>query len=344
MKLPVALCVAGLVALCAGAAPDEDSAARFTRECAALAGQGEGQVVRGSDGWLFLRNELRHLSAAPFWRTEPVTEAGADPAGKDDPLTAILDTKSQLDKLGIRLILVPVPAKAAIYPDKLLKDFKADPAVRLDARNAEFYRLLAARGVDVLDLGPAFAAARNDAEGALFCRQDSHWSGRACAIAARMIAEKLKAEPWLKGATGTVFTATAAEARIEGDLKAMLNDASLPPETVALRKVELNGAPLEPAERSPVLLMGDSHCLVFQAGGDMLATSSGLASQLALELGMPVDWIGVRGSGARPARIQLFRRAKTPGYIESKKVVVWCFTAREFTEASGWGIVPVVAK
>jgi alginate O-acetyltransferase complex protein AlgJ len=87
--------------------------------------------------------------------------------------------------------------------------------------------------------------------------------------------------------------------------------------------------------------MGDSHCLVFQAGDDMLASSAGLPSQLAMELQLPIDWIGVRGSGARPARIQLFRRARKPGYLAGKKVVIWCFSAREFTEASGWGKIPV---
>jgi alginate O-acetyltransferase complex protein AlgJ len=344
MRTHLAVGVAGLIALFANAAPEEDSSARFIRECASLAEQGKEPAIRGTDGWLFLRNELRHIGAPPFWRTGEGKEAAPDQSDKNDPLSAILDTKSQFDKLGIRLILVPVPPKAAVYPDKLLKDFQADPAKRLDSRDAEFYRLLASRGVEVVDLSPVFATARNDGEGPLFCRQDSHWSGRACVLTAKLIADKLKQAPWLQSATGTTYKATSSETRIEGDLKIMLNDSSIPVENVALRKIELNGAPLEPSDKSPVLLLGDSHCLVFQSGGDMLATSAGLASQLAFELGMPIDWIGVRGSGARPARTQLFRRAKAPGYIESKKVIIWCFTAREFTESSGWGLVPVVAK
>jgi alginate O-acetyltransferase complex protein AlgJ len=92
-----------------------------------------------------------------------------------------------------------------------------------------------------------------------------------------------------------------------------------------------------------VLLLGDSHNLIFHEGGDMLATGAGLPDQLALELGFPVDLIGVRGSGATPARVNLLRRARAnPDYLRKKKLIIWCFSAREFTESSGWQKVPVV--
>ncbi|MBN4068991.1 hypothetical protein JYU06_05670, partial [Desulfotalea psychrophila] len=59
-------------------------------------------------------------------------------------------------------------------------------------------------------------------------------------------------------------------------------------------------------------------------------------------LAMPMDVIGVRGSGATPARLNLYRKAqRTPEYWKGKKVVVWCFAAREFTETDGWRIIPI---
>ena len=33
---------------------------------------------------------------------------------------------------------------------------------------------------------------------------------------------------------------------------------------------------------------------------------------------------------------------KDPGYIARKKAIIWCFSAREFTESAGWSVVPVV--
>ena len=103
---------------------------------------------------------------------------------------------------------------------------------------------------------------------------------------------------------------------------------------------EGSGGAVEPDPNSPVLLLGDSHTLVFH---DFLAERAGLVDQLAQELGFAPDLIGTRGSGATPVRISLYRRSlKDPGYLAKKKIVVWCFAAREFTEASeGWAKVPV---
>ena len=74
-----------------------------------------------------------------------------------------------------------------------------------------------------------------------------------------------------------------------------------------------------------------------------MAERAGLLDQLAVELGTVPDRIAVRGSGATAVRIDLYRRSvREPGYLAKKKVVVWCFTAREFTEAAqGWQKVPV---
>ncbi len=99
------------------------------------------------------------------------------------------------------------------------------------------------------------------------------------------------------------------------------------------------GKPPADDRDSPVLLVGDSHLLVFHAGGDMHGTGSGVADHLAKLLGYPADVVGVRGSGASPSRISLFRRRDD---LAGKKVVVWLLTSREYTESQGWRPVPVV--
>ena len=89
-----------------------------------------------------------------------------------------------------------------------------------------------------------------------------------------------------------------------------------------------------------MLLLGDSFTLVFH---DFYGTNAGLLDQLAVELGFAPDVIGTRGSGATPVRISLFRRgAKDPGFLDKKKIIIWCFASREFTEAAqGWQKLPV---
>ncbi len=72
------------------------------------------------------------------------------------------------------------------------------------------------------------------------------------------------------------------------------------------------------------------------------ATGAGLPDQLAFELGLPLDLVAVRGSGATPARVNLLRRAQAdPEYWRRKRLVIWCFAARELTESDGWQLVPI---
>ena len=91
---------------------------------------------------------------------------------------------------------------------------------------------------------------------------------------------------------------------------------------------------------SPVLLLGDSHALVFHSGEDLFATGAGLPDKLALQLGFPVDLVAVRGSGGTAARLSLMRRRDN---LAGKRLVIWCFSFRELTEGSaGWPLIPVI--
>jgi alginate O-acetyltransferase complex protein AlgJ len=211
-------------------------------------------------------------------------------------------------------------------------------APRGDAADVEFYALLREQGVEVVDLQPAFAAAPR--ERPAFCKTDTHWSGVGIEIAAAQLAEPVKALPWYAALPKQRFAAAERATEIRGDLARMLGGEAAAKETVALRYVEgSGGAPPGPSRESPLLLLGDSHTLVFHAGGDMHARGAGLPEQLALELGFAVDLVGVRGSGATPARINLARRKEG---LTGKRLVVWVFGARELSEAAqGWAKVPV---
>lgn len=302
----------------------------------------ETPVVQGAGSWLYLPAELTHVAAGKFWGDEATKVSKATQPENADPLPAILDFKSQLDKAGIELILVPVPAKTFVYPEPLMGSEPGDtPPERMDGFHQQFFDELRKNGVVVLDLLPDLLAER--AKDLMFCKTDTHWSGLATVLAAEKIAEFLKDKEWLKSAQSLKTKTETRGLEIRGDLAKMQNESSPSAETLNLRFVtDAAGAAIPPDKASPVVLLGDSHTLVFQAGGDMLASGAGLADQLAHELKIPVDLVGVRGSGATPARINLMRRARADeNYLKNKKVVVWCFTTREFTEASGWSRVPL---
>lgn len=298
-------------------------------------------VVRGDADWLFLTSELRFLAQGRFWGPAAASVSRAAKPEWADPLPVIEDFHRQLASAGIELLLVPVPPKAAVVPDEL-------PALgasggRLDAVAAEFYDQLRERGIAVLDLQPEFSRAAEPGE--LYCRQDTHWSGVATERAAARIADQVRRADWYDGVARETFESERRSVTIEGDLRVMLGDASLPEESVPLRFVGRRSggrlAPVPPSRESPVLLLADSHGLVFHAGGDMHARGAGLVDQLALELGFALDLVAVRGSGATPARVNLARRQAAG--LRGKKLVVWAFSAREFTESTqGWRVVPIV--
>jgi len=295
-----------------------------------------------ADGWLFFAAEFRLLSLGRFWGDDAGKASRSHKPDLADPIPAIVDFQKQLKARGIDLLLVPVPPKAAIYPEKILPGFnvQTDSAAPMLAR---FYEELRAAGIDILDLAPLFIQNREDNRGPVFCKTDSHWSGFGCTLAAQAIAENLRAK-LTASPTRKDYNSEWKEAQIAGDLVGLLPpDSTKPgPEKIATRVVSEKGtnAAVQPDPNSPILLLGDSHTLVFH---DFLAERAGLIDQLAQELGFAPDLIGTRGSGATPVRISLYRHSlKDPGYLSKKKIVVWCFAAREFTETSeGWARVPV---
>lgn len=318
------------------------------RERARAADREGRSVVIGLDEWLFFAPELRHLGRGRFWDT--AAAAGGPPsAGDTDPLPAILDFHAQLAARGVELLVVPVPPKAVIYPEKLLASVPLDPQgrpPRLDPHLEAFYTVLRRAGVAVLDLTELLLQARATTSEPLYCRQDTHWSGRGLVIAAAAIAEHVKSRRRDLPDPALLSAARWRRVQITGDLWQLLGEQHRPRETVSLRFVGLPQGdalvPIPPDPTSPVVLLADSHGLVFHAGDDMHARGAGLPDQLALELGFPVDLVAVRGSGATAARINLLRRARRdPNYWATKKLVIWCFGAREFTEGDGWRTLPI---
>ena len=101
---------------------------KFRAELAAkfqAAEKANARVVSGADGWLFLPAELRFLSVGRFWGDDAAKVSRAPKPEHADPIPAILDFRDQLKQHGIELLLVPVPPKAAIYPEKIVPQFRA---------------------------------------------------------------------------------------------------------------------------------------------------------------------------------------------------------------------------
>ena len=352
VRLPRNCCVCATILTCLSISkvfagdsiPLSNSQQKFVDDLAAKSRSAESKgaaVIPGADGWFFLSSDIRFLSVGQFWGADTAKVSRAHKPESADPIPAIVDFHDQLKKRGIDLLLMPVPPKATIYPEKILPDvdLHGETAAPFLAR---FYDELRKREIDVVDLAPVFFQNRASEHGPVFCKTDSHWSGSGCVLAAQTIKEKIREK--LAGQPQKNYIAEWKEITIKGDLGdlAGANAKKLEPEKIAVRTIsdKETGAAINPDPNSPLLIIGDSHTLVFH---DFLAEKSGLLDQLAYETGFAPDLIGTRGSGATSVRVSLYRRArKDPDYLAKKKVIVWCFAAREFTESDqGWDKVPV---
>ena len=310
----------------------------FRQALAEKATEAEAQkttVVSGKDGWLFFAPELRHLSVGQFWGAAAKHVSRASNPEFADPLPTILDFKTQLDSAGISLIFVPIPAKATIYPEMVSEH--GDTTARTDEYHLKFCDILREHGVNVLDLTPLFRKNRFTDAGHVYCKQDTHWSGQGCVLAAEAIAKAIGTPSWTADISKHPIETETRSLGITGDLWKELGDEKLQKEQLQLTYIKEGvGASWR---ASPVVLLGDSHNLVFHAGGNMHAEGAGLPDHLAHQLGFPVDVVAVRGSGATPSRLNLFRRRDN---LKGKRLVIWCLSVREFTEGQGWRKVPVI--
>ena len=182
----------------------------------------------------------RGNDSAPSW-THPITL-----------IHALLDFHHQLLEAGVELVIVPVPPKSIVYPDKLPSTVErdAEPLPRLDVHHQAFYELLHENGVNVLDLTSLFLANRHHPNGSLYCQQDTHWSGTATVLAAEQIATGVRSKPWFEAVPGTTLQNEWRTVEIAGDLWRALAEPPLAKEHLSLRFVgtDTEGAPIPVAK------------------------------------------------------------------------------------------------
>lgn len=135
------------------------------------------RVLLGKEGWLFFsdeRNIESHRRVQPF------------SAGELARWRQILGLwQAACASSRAHLVVVIAPDKSTVYPE-FLPDWTTllGPQSRLD----QFAELFVGReGVDLLDLRPAFAAARRDGV-PLYYRTDTHWNELGGYVAARELA------------------------------------------------------------------------------------------------------------------------------------------------------------
>jgi alginate O-acetyltransferase complex protein AlgJ len=318
------------------AARAQESAApaqAFHAHCAKAAATGEGMALRGQDGWAFLRQEIAHLGKGPL------TKESVAPA-----VTAISSWQKALAQKGVELVVLPIPAKAEIYPDKFMKG--ADPQA-LKGRLALLFTELQSNGVAAVDLAAALHERRatEAPEDPSYCLRDAHWSPKTARLAAEKIAD-LARKPAAPAGAPKIQLGAERPLKISGDL---LDDPAVKPqgaETVLIVPCGTGEGqdltPVPAAKDAPVILLGDSHTLVFSEGASQgfHCQGAGLLDHVQERFGFPVMQYSVPAGGANNARMKLARDAfARPEFWQGKKLVIWCFAVRELTDK--WREIPV---
>ncbi len=273
----------------------------------------------GREGFLFFRGDLEYLLSGDL-RDQPEPK---------NPWPAIIDFHRQLQARGIDLLLVVIPTKAEVYPEKLSEHAPADAVPYVAPYCRKLLMELAAEGVPIVDLLPAFVAERDTGDELLYMPQDTHWTNRGVRLAARIIADQVRARPWyaeMATTPGRYATRPATCTRL-GDIVDMLTDAEKggwrPMTLEALQVTDADGALYADDPASSIVMLGDSFTGVFHFED---CRHAGLSAHLARELGMPIDLIMAQGSGPR-IRGQLARRGHDA--IEAKRLVIWTLVSRD---------------
>lgn len=319
---------------------------------------GGSKAVLGQPGWFFYQPSLHYLLARPHPSLTAITSTSTSPSPSTftpnfaptstthDPLDAILHFRDQLAAHGIQLVLMPVPNKESVYPDRL-----GIPNVPGQLLLAPRTRLLLDRlrsaNVEVIDLFEAFAQARaatnTPGEVPLYLAQDTHWSPAGLALAARTAARQIQRLGRLTpGLSPIDYSEHPAPVQRQGDIVKMLQapalERSILPEAVDCVRIvrTRDGQPYQDAPEAEVLVLGDSFLRVFQ--GDEPG-SAGFVAHLARELRQPLLSLVNDGGGSTLVRRELAAR---PAFLAHRKVLLWEFVERDIgLGLEGWKPVPL---
>jgi alginate O-acetyltransferase complex protein AlgJ len=302
----------------------------------AALGAGNEQVYAGRDGWLFYRPGVDALIGPPFLSPGVLRsrrrggESWEEPV-EPDPRPALRELHDQLARRGIRLLVLPVPGKAGVHPERLTPRRAIAPVE--NPSSPALAAELAREGIGWLDPAPLLVAAAAAGE-PQFLRTDSHWTPAAMDRVAQAVARHIEREVAFHSPR-SAYRRDRAEVEGIGDLTRMLKlppgTSLFPPQRVTSRPVSgPDGAPWRPGPEAEVLLLGDSFTNVFSRADLGWGTGAGFAEQLSFHLQRPVDRIAVNAGGAHASRQALARElAAGRDRLAGKRIVVYQLAARE---------------
>lgn len=293
------------------------------------------KALMGRAGWFFYKPAVQYL-------TQPLP---ADSQySRADVLSAIISFRDQLAKRGIRLMVIPAPNKASIYPEMLT--CRAERLKQpVNPKTIEIISGLRESGVEIVDLFRVFAEAREGLSPGdntrYYLSQDSHWSPDGMRLAAQAVARMILDLKWAQ--KGQVrYRLKPATIERYGDVLKMMRvpkiENMFEPETLNCTQVvnDDTGELYQDNPDSEILVIGDSFLRIYSRDEP---GSGGFIEHLACELGFPLTSIVNDGGASTLVRQELSRK---PTLLRNKKLVIWEFVERDIRFGmEGWQQVPL---
>jgi len=288
-------------------------------------------AAEGTKGWVGFEGwASRCIELAEFldWNGAGSLD-GKTAASAERNLEAIASLARTLESRGIEFLVVPVPKRIQVYPDRIPGVSAQSEFTGFDPAHARFLLELTDAGVEVLDLLPLFASRRyGDPEREdmhLFHDYDQHWTPRGVALAADAIAEWLRVVGVQVGPAkpGVDFLIRREQAEYTFRHREFAEVTKEPVELWFDRVLGSDGEKLRVKDRaSEILVLGDSF------SHHLANEQSGLVRLLYARMRRPLDAITIPSGGAHAVWSSLARREHP---LAGKRAIVWVFAARVLT-------------
>jgi alginate O-acetyltransferase complex protein AlgJ len=320
------------------------------QEILVRAGAGNEQGYVGRRGWLFYRPGIDACTGPGFLRPRQLARRAEDGtawrlAPQPDPRVAIVQFHRQLAARDIRLVVMPIPDKATIHPDRFSARYEGQRGTIHNPSYRQFLADLEAEGVLVCEVSGALARHRNRSATPAYLATDTHWRPEAMEVAVRELARCIEALDVLpKPPADPQWRQSVTEVSSLGDLATMLQlregQKVFGKETVTIRPVaDTVGQPWRPDPAAEILVLGDSFANIYSLELLNWGGAAGFVERLGLAMNRPLDAILRNDDGAYATRELLSRElARGKDRLAGKKVVVWQFAARELS-AGDWRLL-----
>jgi alginate O-acetyltransferase complex protein AlgJ len=327
----------------------------LTQEMLAHVGAGNEKAYVGRQLCLFYRPGIDYCTGPGFLdprqlrrRAEGRVEWQAAP--QPDPRAAILQFQRQLAERNIRLVLMPVPGKATLHPEKFSSRYDKGWMTIHNPSYVPFLDELRDEGVLICDVADALGKYRERSGNAVYLATDTHWTPEAVELAVAELARLIEAEIPLDATTAIRYVHLPPE-EIEnlGDIAMMLkmrrNQSIVSEEVATIRPVsDVGGQPWQPDSSAEVLVLGDSFANIYSLEMMNWGRGAGFAEQLSIALNHPVDAILRNDDGAFATREMLSRElSQGNDRLAGKRVVIWQFAARELA-VGNWKLLDMTLK